>query len=124
MKKFLLILLKIVPMVGALCCALNGILSYFYLDMVWLGYVMHGMMMLTWIALAIYFKFCVFYMLLVLYFLACETINTIDYIFHIPISNWGMFVVYCSLTGVLIISATIAHVKHTKRNKKHIGELG
>lgn len=117
MKKLVLILLRFVPIIGALCCASNSILSYFGFDLVWLGYVMHGLMMATWIALAVYFQFCLFYKILVLYILACEVINTIDYVFTIPISNWSMFVIYCGLAGITVITATIAHVRDKGKHK-------
>lgn len=117
MKRLVIILLRFVPIIGALCCASNSILSYFDLDLVWLGYVMHGLMMATWIALAIYFCFCIFYFILVLYILACELINTVDYVFHLPFSDWEMFVIYCGLFGVAAIAATIAHVRHQRKHK-------
>ena len=117
MKNLILILLRFVPIVGALCCAVNSILSCFDNDLVWLGYVMHGLMMITWIALAIYFRFCLFYFILVFYILICETINTIDYVFHIPFEDWEMFVLYCGLFGLTIITSTIAHVRHKRKHK-------
>lgn len=117
MKKLVIIFLRFVPIMGALCCALNSILSCFEKDLCWLGYVMHGTMMITWIALAIYFRFCIFYFILVLYILTCETINTIDYIHQLPLENWEMFVMYCGLTGLTIITATLAHVRDKGKHK-------
>ena len=117
MKELVIALLRFVPIIGALCCASNSILSYFDFDLVWLGYVMHGLMAVTWMALAIYFRFCLFYFLLVVYILLNETINTIDYVFHIPLSDWEMFVVYCGLFGITIIVSTISHVRHKRKHK-------
>jgi len=117
MKRLVLILLRFVPIVGVLCCASNSILSCFDHDLEWLGYVMHGTMMITWIALAIYFRFCIFYFILVLYILANETINAIDFVFHLPLENWDMFVIYCGLFGITIITATITHVGHKRKHK-------
>lgn len=121
MKHTLLLLLKFVPAVGALCCALNSILSYFEIDAVWLGYIQHAVFLIAWILLAIYFKFCIFYMILVLYILVCQILNTIDYIWGLPVSDRGLYIINIGLIGITAISATIAHVKHTKRNKKYIG---
>ena len=117
MKKLVIILLRFVPVIGALCCALNSILSCFEKDLCWLGYVMHSAMMVTWITLAIYFRFCIFYFILVLYILTCEAINIIDYTHPIPIDNWERFVMYCGLFGITIVTATIAHVRDKGKHK-------
>ena len=117
MKRFVLILLRFVPIIAALCCATNSISSCFGHSMEWLGYVMHGAMLLTWIALAILFRFCFYYFMLVIYVLLNELINTIDAIKPLPISNWNIFVLHCGLIGMTIIIATIVHVYHQRRNK-------
>lgn len=110
-------MMKIVPVVGAICCASNSLLSYFNLDLVFLGYVMQGVFLIAWYILAIYFRFCFYYRLLVLYILSAELVNTIDYIFPLPISNWNIFVLHCGIIGLFIIIATYIHVKNTRRIK-------
>ena len=116
-KKALLALLRFVPVVGTLCCAIDSLLSYYYIDTVWLGFIMRLTFLFAWIALAIYFRFCAFYIILVIYIVVCTTLNTIDYIWGIPISSRGLFVLHIGLIGVTSITATIAHVrdkgKHT-----------
>ena len=116
-KKVLLALLRFVPVVGALCCAIDSLLSYYFIDTVWLGFIMRLTFLFSWIALAIYFRFCLFYMILVFYIIVCTTLNTIDYIWGIPISSRDLFVLHIGLIGVTALTATIAHVrdkgKHT-----------
>lgn len=73
--------------------------------------------LIAWLAIANYFKFCVFYILLVLYILACEIMNIIDYIWGIPLSDKGMFVLHCGLLGLTIITSTIAHVRDKGKHK-------
>ena len=121
MREILLRLLKFVPAIGALCCALNSTLSYFYIDLAWGGFVQHGLFLMVWILLAIYFKFCIFYMILVIYIIVCQILNTIDYIWGIPISDRGLFVLNVGLIGITAIAATIAHVRHIKRTKNNLG---
>ena len=123
MKRFVLILLRFVPIVAAFCCATNSISSCLGHNMVWLGYVMHGAMMMTWIALAILFRFCFYYFMLVIYVLLNELINTIDAIKPLPISDWNMFVFQCGLIGFTIIIATIVHVYCQRRNKNSASDV-
>jgi len=118
MRDLMLLLLKLVPVVGAICCASNSILSYLFIETEWLGYVMCITFLIAWLALAIYFRFCIFYFVLILYILCCELLNILDYIFELPISDRGLFVLHCGLLGITIISATYAHVKSVKRTKK------
>ena len=123
MKRLVLILLRLVPVFAAACCAINSISSFFGREMAWLGYVMHGAMMITWIALAILFRFCFYYFMLVIYVLLNEIINTIDAIWTIPISNWSLFVLHCGLIGFTIIIATVIHVIHQRRDKMHSADV-
>lgn len=123
MKKAVLLLLKFVPVVGALCCAGNSLLSHFGFDLVWLGYVMQFVFLIAWYALAIYFKFCTFYKLLVLYIMVCEAINTIDYVIGLPITEWDAFVLHCGIIGLFVILFTYIHVRDTKNIKRSSEEM-
>lgn len=117
MKKLVLIVMKIVPVVGVVCCACNSLLSYFNIDLTFLGYVMQATFLIAWYVLAIYFRFCIYYRLLVAYILTAEIINTIDYVKPLPIGNWDFFVLHCGIIGLFIIIATYIHVKNTRRIK-------
>ena len=124
MKKIALLLLKAVPVVGALCCAANSLLSYFYIDTAWTGFVMYAVFMTGWLALAYCFKFCSFYFKLIFYILTVQAINAIDYLYGLPLTNKGMFVLHCSIIGFLIIYFTICHVRDTRKLKEHLKETG
>lgn len=118
-KKTLLSLLRFVPIVGASCCAADSLLSYYYIDSVWLGFIMRLTFLLAWIALAIYFRFCLFYMILVLYIIVCSALNAIDYIWGVPISSRELFVLHTGLIGVTAISAIIAHVRDKGKHQNN-----
>ena len=124
MKKLVLLLLKAVPIVGALACALNSTLSYFGYDLAWVGYVAHIVFFLAWLALAFYFKFCSFYYMLVIYILAAQTVNITDYLFGLPLTNWDMFVFHAGLIGFMLLFFAYTHVRDTKRLKQHLKETG
>ena len=123
MKKIVLLTLKIVPVVGALCCALNAIFSYYNIDLAWTGYILYFAFLLGWFALAIYFKFCSFYFILISYILLSEVINLIDYHFDLPFSDKGIFVLHCGLIGFIIIFFTYLHVRDTKKVKQHLKKV-
>ena len=123
-KKLILILLKAVPVIGALCCALNSLLAYFGFDLAWTGYIMYFVFLIAWYALAKYFKFCSFFFVLLYYIITCEVINTIDYLFGIPISDKHFFVLHVALFGFYAILYTILHVRDTRKLKEHIKENG
>jgi len=123
MKKLILILLKVVPTVAALCCALNSILSYFGINLAWLGYIVILVFFIAWIALAIYFKFCSFYFMLIGYIVVCEGLNLYDCLVGLPLSDRGMFVTHCSLIGITLLICTYAHVRDTKKIKQHFKEM-
>ena len=123
MKKLVLFLLKAVPVVGALCCALNSLLSYFGYDLVWTGYLFYVVLLLAWLALARYFRFCSFFFFLIYYILTAECVNIIDYLVGIPISDKGIFVLHCGIIGLTIILFTYCHVRETKKIKRHLKKL-
>ena len=117
MKETLLRLLRFIPIFAALCCALDSILSYYYIDVTWFGYIIRALFVTAWLMLAIYFRFCIFYFILVAYILVCSLLNTIDYIWTIPLSDKGLFVFHCGLAGITFITATIAHVRDKGKHK-------
>ena len=119
-KKIVLISLKVVPCVGALCCAANSMLSYFEIYLEWLGYVAIIIFMLSWYLLAKYFKFCSFYFILLYYIITCEAIKIIDCNFTLPLSNKHMFVLHTSLFGFYALLYTILHVRDTRKIRKHL----
>ena len=123
MKKAVLMLMKATPVVAALCTALNSLLSYFDIDLVFLGYVAISFFLITWYLLSLYFRFCTFYRLLILYTLTAEVVNTVDYVYLLPISNWAYFVLHCGIIGLFIIIFTYIHVRDTRKLKKHLGVI-
>ena len=124
MKKLIVFLLKAVPVVGALSCALNSTLSYYGFDLAWLGYLAHAVVLLAWIALAFYFRFCSFYYMLVIYILAAQTLNIMDCLFGLPFTDWELFVFHAGLIGFMLLFFTYTHVRDTRNLKKRLDEDG
>ena len=124
MRKAALVMLKFVPVVYALCCALNSTLSYFGIDLAWIGFIANMMLFVGWLTLAYCFRFCSFYYALILYILTANGLNTIDYLFGIPVSDRGLFILHCGLIGLTILCCTYLHVRDTKKLKKHLTGVG
>ena len=123
MKKVALLLLKAVPVVGAICCTLDSTLSYFFIDLSWTGYLMDVVFLAAWVALAVFFSFCSFYFMLLGYVILAQAINAVDYLYGIPLSDKGMFVLHCGLIGFMLLFFTYSHVRDTKRFKRHLTQV-
>ena len=123
-KKLILILLKFVPCVGALCCALNSMFAYYGVNLEYLGYLMTISFLVAWYAMAKYFNFCTFYFILLFYIISCEILNTVDYLIGLPVSDKAFFVIHVALFGSYALLYTFIHVRDNKTNKNNPGKLG
>jgi hypothetical protein len=78
--KVLLKLLKLIPILGAICYFFNTLFTYFEINTRVLGY-LGGMSLLPWIFIyisEIVFKFCVHHKIFLWYIFIIETLNLID----------------------------------------------
>ena len=123
-KTLVLLLLKAVPCLGAICCASDSMLAYLGFNLEWLGYVMVIFFLIAWYALARYFHFCTFYFILLFYIISCEFLNTVDFLFGIPVSDKAFFVMHVALFGFYALLYTYIHVRDNKKHKNNPGELG
>ena len=84
-----LLLLKMIPILLALCCLCNSILSYFNLDVCILSYVGGiSVIPLIFLYLASYmFRFCEYHRMFLHYIVITWIINIIDYYIGIPIDD-------------------------------------
>ena len=87
--KLLLIILKFIPMVTALCYMLNSVFAYFGIDASILSQV-SGMSLLSWLFIltaTFVFKFCIYHRMFLYYILASDLINIIDFYWGIPVTT-------------------------------------
>ena len=84
-----LILPKMIPMLLALCCLCNSILSYFNLDVCVLSYIGGiSVIPLVFLYLASYmFRFCEYHRMFLHYIVITWIIHIIDYYIGIPIDD-------------------------------------
>ena len=121
-KRFLL-LLKYIPMLIALCYALNTLAAIFNIDCFVLSHI-SGLSFLTWIFIylsAIVFEFCIYHRLFLWYVLVDDIFSIIDYYVDIPINRFNIIAIHSLLIIILLFLLLYFHVKNNKRlNRKNI----
>ncbi len=119
--KIELYLLKIIPMLLALCSFLNTILFYFGINLTILTY-LGGVSFLTlgFLYISSYaFQFCSYHRMFLHYILIVDIISYIDMEFNIPISDFNLLILYSTIA---FISMIIILIKF--KNEKHNSKMG
>ena len=109
--KLLLLVLKYIPTVIALCYMLNTILYIEPLSNI------AGVSLLTWIFLylaSVVFEFCSYHRMFLWYILIDDILNIVDYYWSIPISTDNLIRVHNILAGITLFAALILYVKSNK----------
>lgn len=113
----MLILLKTVPIICSIGYCVNIILSYFYIDVAWLGYVIHvSLVPLVFIYIAsIVFKFCSYYKAFIYYIGINEILNILDYNECLPLTDKGLFLLNMFILALLLFTLLYIHVKNIRK---------
>lgn len=109
--KVLLIIIKYIPMVIALCYMINTI---FYIEPL---SNIAGVSLLTWIFLylsSIVFRFCVYHRMFLWYILIDDILNIIDYYWQLPISTDNILRIHNILIGTTLFIILILYVRNHK----------
>ena len=109
--KALLLILKYIPMVIALCYMLNTI---FYIEPL---SNIAGVSLLTWIFLyiaSVVFRFCVYHRMFLWYILIDDLLNIVDYYWQIPLSTDNILRIHNVLIGVTLFIILILYVGNHK----------
>ena len=109
--KLLLLVLKYIPTVIALCYMLNTILYIEPLSNI------AGVSLLTWVFLylaSIVFEFCSYHRMFLWYILMDDILNIVDYYWSIPISTDNLIRVHNILAGITLYVVLILYVKSNK----------
>ena len=113
--KIELSLIKTTPMILALIALLNTILSYFYIDIPLLSY-LGGVSVLSIIFLyisSIVFRFCAYHRMFIHYITINWILNIVDYYIGIPVSDKAMFLIYMSITGIIMFITLYLKLRKT-----------
>lgn len=114
-------MLKFIPMVTALCYALNVLFAYMGIELPALSHI-SGMSLLTWlfIWIATYvFRFCIYHRMFLYYILVNDLLNILDYYIGIPLSTTRLLMLHLVIICIFLFLILYAYVKC---NKKTTGE--
>lgn len=117
--KIELYVLKIIPMLLALCSFLNTTLFYFGINLPILTYI-GGISFLTlgFLYLSSYvFKFCNYHRMFLHYILVVNIISYIDMEFGIEVSNFSLFILYMTIAFIAMCLILISFINE-RYNKK------
>ena len=109
--KLLLLVLKYIPTVIALCYMLNTILYIEPLSNI------AGVSLLTWVFLYLasgVFEFCSYHRMFLWYILIDDVLNIVDYYWSIPISTDNLIRIHNILAGITLFVVLILYVKSNK----------
>lgn len=111
LQRLLLLVLKYIPMVIALCYMFN---TMFYIEPL---SNIAGVSLLTWVFLylaSIVFEFCSYHRMFLWYILIDDVLNIVDYYWNIPISTDNLIRIHNILAGVTLFIVLILYVKSNK----------
>lgn len=113
--KLVLLSIKAVPIIISVIYVINTVLSYFGIDLPLLSYVVQYLF-IAFMYLASYaFRFCRWHRMFIHYITLVFTLNIYDYHFGLPITDRGLLLFYCILTGVFLL-VTVYLRFHTCRH--------
>lgn len=116
--KIELILLKFIPLLLAIVCLLNSILSYFCIDLPILSYI-GGISIFTLLFLYLssyVFGFCFYHRMFLHYITITWILNTIDCYIGIPVGDFMYLCLQLSIAGISLFIILYLHVKNTKKS--------
>ena len=114
--KLLILVLKFIPMLTALCYMTSTISNYFNYNIEPLSNI-GGMSLLTWVFIyiaSVVFKFCSYHRMFLWYILVDDLFNIIDYYWNIPISTDNILMLHNILIGITLFIVLILYVKSNK----------
>lgn len=117
-----LFLLKVTPFIAGFSTFIYNILYYFKITPYILdfGFGVSFIMLLYLYINSYMFKFCEYHRIPLYYLFINFVVLLYDYIFLIPISVYGLFILNFIIGGIAIIITTYLYIKYEQNNKKSI----
>lgn len=116
--KLLIIVLKFIPMITALCYMISTLSNYFGYNIEILSN-LGGMSLFTWTFIylvSIVFKFCAYHRMFLWYIFIDDLFNILDYYFIIPLSTDNILMLHNVLIGITLFIVLILYVKCHKNS--------
>lgn len=116
LHKWVLLILKVIPMILAFTALLNTILSYWDVDIPLLSY-LGGVSLfpLIFLYLSSYaFQFCEYHRMFLHYVTLNWVLNIYDYYIGIPLSDKELLMMYLIITGIFMFIILYLHLKELK----------
>lgn len=99
-----LYLTKTIPVIISGIYLINTVLSYMYIDIAALSYIVQFLFILYMYITSFAFKFCKWHRMFIHYILVILILNIIDYHIGIPVSDKGLFLLYIILTSAFLFT--------------------
>lgn len=115
--KVVLLLIKFIPMLIALCYGANSLLAYFEKQLDVLGYLVFYLFIVLLYLLSYVFHFCAYHRMFIHYILSIDILNTIDYYKGLPFDDFGVWMLYAVVTCIALFITLYLYVKQTQTNK-------
>jgi hypothetical protein len=115
--KVVLLLIKFIPMLIALCYGANSLLAYFDKQLDILGYLVSYLFIILLYLLSYVFRFCAYHRMFIHYILSIDILNTIDYYIGLPLGDFGIWCLYAITTCIAIFITLYLYVKQNKTHK-------
>lgn len=106
-----LYLTKTIPVIISGIYLVNTVLSYMYIDIAALSYIVQFLFILYMYITSFAFKFCKWHRMFIHYILVILILNIIDYHIGIPVSDKGLFLLYIILTSAFLFTIIYYKVK-------------
>lgn len=106
-----LYLTKTIPVIISGIYLVNTVLSYMYIDIAALSYIVQFLFVLYMYITSFAFKFCKWHRMFIHYILVILILNIIDYHIGIPVSDKGLFLLYIILTSSFLFTIIYYKVK-------------
>lgn len=112
LHKILLLTIKVLPMLISICYLANTILTYFGIDLIVISFLASvSLLPLIFMYLcSMVFQFCFYHRMFLHYILLCNIITYLDYVFCLPLSEFGLLMLYMIITGISLFIILYSYV--------------
>ena len=118
--KWMLISVRIIPILISGIYVLNTILSYIGIDWEGFSYIVQFLFIeFTYIA-SLTLRFCIYHRVFIHYITLTLILNIIDYHWGLPLSDRNLFLMYMIITGIALFIALYFHQKEVKKHKQYV----